>query len=511
MKILAVDCETDPFKHNRVPVPFVWGIYDGEYYREFTELNYVASYLQSQKAVAYAHNGGKFDWHFLLDYINKKEPLTVINGRLAKAKLGACELRDSFNIIPAPLSAYQKTDIEYWKFEKEHRERFKDEISAYLRDDCVFLWELVSQYREEYGDKLTQASSAMGIWQDMSDENERTDAFYYDEYKRYYYGGRTEAFEKGVIESPFKVYDIKSAYPDAMKNAKHPIGRPHRALDWGHDNTALVSFTAKSVGLLPFREENGSLSFPNDGEVRYFECTGWELNAYIDLSGEDYEIEECWRFSYLRDFAPYVDKFYALKAKAEKDEDKATRLFAKIFLNALYGKYASDPRNYSEVQAWPIDEVTPDGWRVSDAFENVKFIEQDLPESKHRFYNVATAASITGFVRAKLARVIWHSERPLYCDTDSIACVDFAGDILGADLGQWECEAECVRGAIGGKKMYAFEKTNGKYKIASKGAKLSEKEIFRVASGETVAYKNEAPTFSLKKPARFVERTIKRT
>ena len=79
----------------------------------------------------------------------------------------------------------------------------------------------------------------------------------------------------------------------------------------------------------------------------------------------------------------------------------------------------------------------------------------------------------------------------LYCDTDSIA----AGKnqiFRGPELGQWETEGEFVQAAIAGKKLYAFEydpksrpkNRNGKeirYKIASKGVRLSAMEIFEIA------------------------------
>ena len=78
--IAVIDCETDPFKRGRIPAPFIWGFYNGETYEEFTNFNEVPStkllkdmrdtselipYLQSQDIIVYAHNGGKFDYHFL--------------------------------------------------------------------------------------------------------------------------------------------------------------------------------------------------------------------------------------------------------------------------------------------------------------------------------------------------------------------------------------------------------------------------------------------------------------
>ena len=128
--IVTIDCETSPFKHGRVLYPFVWGIYDGVEFQKFWGHNctdYLIEYLRDTKALVYAHNGGKFDYFFLLQYL-EKESIKVINGRISQAKIGESILRDSYNILPVPLGAYKKDDIEYWKMEEEHREKYKSEI-----------------------------------------------------------------------------------------------------------------------------------------------------------------------------------------------------------------------------------------------------------------------------------------------------------------------------------------------------------------------------------------------
>jgi hypothetical protein len=138
-----------------------------------------------------------------------------------------------------------------------------------------------------------------------------------------------------------------------------------------------------------------------------------------------------------------------------------------------------------------------------------------LPEEK-RYYNVATGASITGFVRAYLWSAI-HScgvDNMLYCDTDSIATIS-CGDAIqtGNELGQWKNEGEFKRAGIGGKKLYIFENANPKEenKTASKGSKLTEDQLWKVASGKTVTYYPEVPTFSLKRGISYVNRDIRMT
>ena len=96
-KTLAViDCETTSFQFGRVPKPYVWGFYDGEVYKEFFDTADLVAFLAPRDdLIVYAHNGGKFDFHFLIDHLQKYEKVMIIDGRLVKCFLGACELRDS--------------------------------------------------------------------------------------------------------------------------------------------------------------------------------------------------------------------------------------------------------------------------------------------------------------------------------------------------------------------------------------------------------------------------------
>lgn len=127
-----------------------------------------------------------------------------------------------------------------------------------------------------------------------------------------------------------------------------------------------------------------------------------------------------------------------------------------------------------------------------------------------RFYNVATAASITGFVRAFLMKSIQATQNPLYCDTDSIVCENASKLLIGDKLGEWKSEGTGNLGAIAGKKLYAFN-IGKEWKIASKGCKLTKDQIFAIARGESITYEPIAPTFSIKSEPRFIDRLIRAT
>ena len=190
-------------------------------------------------------------------------------------------------------------------------------------------------------------------------------------------------------------------------------------------------------------------------------------------------------------------------------------LFAKLFLNSLYGKFAANPSKYEEfmtIPAYKIEMAEDSDWHLCKLIDNeTAVVARPLPETKHRYYNICVGASITGFVRAMLWRAICNSSGVLYCDTDSIATADISNITLSNELGDWKIEADCNHGGIGGKKLYAFHQNNGDWKLASKGVKLSPSEILEIAQGKVIHYEPEVPTFTIKGKIDFRGRDIKLT
>ena len=221
----TIDAETDPF-HNcqdvecekchgggRLPSPFLWGIYCGttdEYWQFETVVQLSQWFIDIEQErgglTFYAHNGGKFDYHFFRDQINSDENILIINGRLAKFKVGVHEFRDSLNIFPnTRLKDFGiKSDIDYAKMESAVRQANMPEISAYLRQDCVGLWDVIARYRKDHGKNLTQAGASMKAWTRMSGREppRQTRAEYLD-LRKYYFGGRVQCFESGVEKNRF--------------------------------------------------------------------------------------------------------------------------------------------------------------------------------------------------------------------------------------------------------------------------------------------------------------------
>lgn len=546
-KIAVIDAETDPFMHGRIPEPFIWGFFDGVTYLEFDTAHELVDFLADKRYVVYAHNGGKFDYHFFLDKLEVYNEIMLINGRIAKFKIGACEFRDSINILPVALNAGGEKDeqFDYALMEKGQREKpeNKAKISLYLQRDCRALYNLVVNFCKQYGSQVTQASAAIRQWQKIAGiKPPRSSADFYDEYNNFYFGGRVECFKKGCQNTAFTVLDINSAYPYAMLNP-HPFSVEAFVVDGRPTEIKPTDFYevyATANRCWPFRTDKGKLLFPDDSRPLIYKVSGHELLAGLETGCAT--IHEWIRYHHFEEtinFSDYIQKFWLLRKQAKAEGDVAGDLFAKLFMNGLYGKWAANPSNYRRyILVDPADnfmqgeevEYEEHPYVISGQLGPWLLAERDLEADEKRYYNIATGASITGFVRAFLWRSI-HScgiENLLYCDTDSVATREVGSKISeGNALGQWKGEGEFIHAAIAGKKLYAFERKEGtyqrhktkqkihdpegRYKYASKGAFLSPDKIIRVAQGEVVRYEPDAPTFGVKRKPTFVNREIRIT
>ena len=530
--IFTIDCETDPFLHGRFPQPFLWGIYDGASYQQFERTEDVADFVRDTNGIFYAHNGGRFDYHFLLDYADDYTDVMLINGRLAKWNLGQGELRDSYNILPIALKDYKKDDFDYTLMEREQRNKIavREKIEEYLKHDCQYLHELVSGFILDHGLHLTQAAASLSRWRKQSGVTlPDTDGNFFDIFKPFYFGGRVQAFKMGVGNTRFKIADVKSAYPRAMLET-HPFGeRIERVGKEVLEPQYFYRVDCVANGCFPLRGEDGRLHYPRDNQRRSFAVTGWELIAAQECGLLKHAtVTEILRVRGQIDFKDFIMDLWRDRKDAEEKGDAQRKLFDKLLMNSCYGKLGADPRNYFNHFIMPREDapVEENGKYELSGYIGKWALLKDLTAANFsRFYCVATAASITGYQRAVMMRQIPKCRGLLYCDTDSLAAEDFGDIDSGSDLGQWEISEDIFdRYAIGGRKVYAFRaekacpKNNTRegfswynrheYKVASKGVRLNVEDIIRVAKGEMVTYEPQAPTYSLHRGARFINREI---
>jgi hypothetical protein len=548
-RLATIDCETDPFAVYRTIMPFAWGLWDGEIYVDFIGddcTQKLIEYLQAYETPLQicAHNGGKFDFMFLREFIRGK--ILLQNSRVVSALLGKHKLSDSYAMVPVGLGKLgKKLDIEIWKMERQHRQKYMPLIREYLKQDCVGLYEVVQAFQSDNGTKaVTMASAAfkkclkmVPAFADYKTTTQMT--IREDEYFRnYYYGGRVQVFKDGIIQDNIKMHDANSMYPFVMCQYQHPATNisgmiAQRDID---ERTDFARIRAYSNGALPWRAKDGPLKntglhFPCcEGE---FYATGHEIRA--GLKHGRLKIISVLEASYCRektDFKPFIEPIYAARLEAKARGDILNTTLLKLVMNGAYGRFAINPREFTEdiiVQAdelpnLPITinedtglmQMEQDGLlyvctKFDLQFGIYHFTHKMDPEKSRSWANVAIAASITGASRAYLFETLCRSENPYYCDTDSVACRALGAHADPTQLGAWKEEAHGDLMAVGGKKIYALFDNRKCVKLASKGAKLTPSQVFAIARGRTWRHDNLAPAMSLTGKMEYVSRHLRKT
>ena len=573
--LAAADCETDPFgvRDNSGQLqdvtPFSWGITieTGEYYYFWGDdatpqfLKFLAEY--PNRLEIFAHNGGKFDWIFLLRLgVLCGEP-RIINGRIVDSMIldGRHKIRDSYAILPVPLSQLgdgkeDKLDIDYQLMRREFREEHKDEILKYLKRDCTVLLKVVQKFIEEFGNKLTIGSAALTKLKefhpfDKIDEESDTTI------RPYYIGGRVQCFQLGEIKQEIKIYDVNSMYPCVMEREQHATFVDHVVIKNPELNMldsngylrgerhpyfiTVVGYFTGEHGHFPIKTKQGLDFTQKRGE---FKITHHEL--ICALKHHQFVIEEIKELIVCPNtinFKEFVNKYIEDKIRYSREDNPAMRLFTKLVLNSSYGKFGQNPNNFSDFMFLePWDEFTAEAmneeilevsedlalWRLKESNDIYALYEKKLDDVESAFNDCFVAASITGASRALLMDAIITADSPVYCDTDSLACRELheSTPLDPDELGAWDLEAVGDAMYIYGKKVYAlykdgkpFTDKKGKEKTANKGVRMDAKDIYNLVTGENLVYseakgckvfrwENEAPSYSLDGGYKFIAREL---
>lgn len=515
------DCETQAFARGiKEYYPYIIGCLEcvvenetfvEKEYHEFLIVENFIDWIRKKECIAYFHNGGKFDMLFFKKYINQQSVL-FINMRLAEYRIGKAVFRDSYLLVPIALADFEKEEFDYRKL-KDYKTflKHKEEVSEYLESDCRNLKEIMVYFFGVFGLRLTIASACLEFFRKtfrVKKKDFKTKSQNYDRiFRQFYFGGRCEVFRSGVTTGKIKCFDINSAYPFAM--TRNHAWRFEYADVTGEEveGSDFVVCEGVAKGCFPFRDEKTkSLSFPRDNIRRTYHITGWEYIAALRCKAFDGKVIQLLRHFHKRNFAEYVEHFYAMK----KNNPRKSGLYtvAKIALNSLYGKFAQNPEQFKEFVVIKVDSKK--GFEESYRFEGKEYtlceiISSDLvlcckPCENLTYYNVAVSASITGFVRAYLYETMHNSKTVCYCDTDSIFCEKIASfaEMDESKLGAWKIEAEIDTLHCFGKKLYAGYSNGELVKYANKGTRLNAEQFLELIEKGRVVWENDRPTFHAK-------------
>lgn len=544
MHTIALDIETTKGVYGSRPDPICACLYSDELRisQKFWGEDCITqshAYLASikKKCLIIAHNGGKFDFGF---YTYEPGDMRVIGSRVLQATLGGHKTLDTFLLMPTALKNLgAKGESNFDAHHLDCSEEERESILEYCLQDCKVLLAAYRRFCKVFtGDeykhcKPTAAANAFAELKKATPNAAstlwRTTYEYDSQFRPYYHGGIVNTFgAPRDIEGAFTMVDANSMYPAAMRNFKHPasnryvtVEKPKLTRDGFVKGFGQKLFFIRFRGwakLMPMQGKTG-LEYDKTGEY-FVTCHELQASLKYGMARVD-EVLQVHVFNDEISFAPFVDKFYSMRQECKSKGDPVEYVY-KIVLNSAYGKFGQNPDNYKKVAA-TLEKIAPDNLKDHSDWEFTGYsIETGMcywecksdPETQS-YINVAVAASITGAARATLieaiGKVMQAGGTVHYCDTDSIAFKGEPTMDLGGELGQWKVEAELDRVCIAAPKLYTFRMVSGKYKVASKGVRVSANDVIELVAGKKdIEYFPEVGSHDYKGVYRTVPRRIKR-
>lgn len=526
--------------------PFLAGVFDGEKYFYFRNEHPLTENWQEDyffpggcidKAMRllispayagcniYAHYAGKFDFLFLLPWLQKnslayglewdmvptQSTIQVLDVWRKKEPKVKWRFLDSFRLMPAGLDKLGKAFGFEGKIKIDLNTPEKSsEWHAYLEQDCRLLYQVLTRFHDliehtiggEVG--ITAPSTAMRTFRRKYLKKALPRNIEHHEFVgSSYVGGRTEPFSRKVTRARY--WDINSSYPHAMLSPM-PVGKaitlngepPKNILESPH----AVGFCECDVYIppespypppLPLRLEiNGSmkLCFPA-GRLRG--VWDWQELKLLKRSGG--HIEHWGKSVWFRAepvLAGMVRDLYPYRDKSRPDYDPAVSEVVKILLNSLYGKFGSKKeKKRIWVRAPGSSEHPPIGAVPVDGDVNTALVWYLSEEVDQAFIMPQVSAHVTSIGRANLwnymADCVEQGEPCHYCDTDSL--ITRATFPSTTELGGLKDELGIeVDGEFIGPKMYLLT-APGFEKVKAKGLPgITKEDLYRFASGEKVYF-----------------------
>lgn len=465
-------------------------------------------------------------WYTILIYTNKK--YIEIRDSLKLLPTSVAALGKAF-------SSRQKLDMEY-KGLRYAGCPITEEEKSYIANDVLIPKEALETMEKLNHTKLTIGSCCISefkslvgkesygkLFPDLTLEacpypkislfdTERSSFKSADEYIRQAYRGGwvyVNPDKQQKVVGPGITADVNSLYPSVMHSEsgnEYPIGKP----TWWEGNGIPRKAKEKhhyfyirirtrfhiKPGKLPFIQIKGSYMYKGTESLTTSDVDGC---PEIDWGGEiipsrvtltltqtdfklflmhydveDFEIIDGCYFSALPGlFDEYINKY----AKIKKESKGAQREVAKLFLNNLYGKLASNDNS-----SFKVAFLDPEG--------NVKFTQQESHEKAAG--HIASGAAVTAAARwftITAAQMNYHgpgSPGFCYADTDSIHCDIPEEELLGCrihntEFNSWKIESHWDQAFFTRQKTYierTVDSDKPEYDIKCAGMTKTCKQLF---------------------------------
>ena len=468
------------------PSVFEWGI----------DIASFCEWLWKHDNVTFFHNLA-FDAGFLMDYIMKEgytwvaenprpgQFTTLISnmGKFYSIEIhwtngATTELRDSLKKLPMSVRAVAKTfgmdegkgDIDYHLPRPVGYIPTPEEID-YLRRDVQIPAKALAEQISQGMTRLTVGADSLEEYKELAgkkmfDKNFPVLADDMDaEIRLAYRGGFTYADPRfsGERVGAGRVYDVNSLYPYIMYDRVLPYGIP-RFFEGRPEKTETHPLYITSVTFLAklkkdhipcIQIKNNRMFLQTEYQTEITDpVTMFCTNVDLELWEKHYDIDYLswnggWAFKASAGFfADYIDKWMKVKETSEG----GMRMIAKLHLNSLYGKFATNPNVTGK---YPVLE------------DDIVKLKQGEPETRNPVYT-AMGVFITAYARSLTITAAQENYDVFaYADTDSLHLVTDHEprnlDIHPTRMGAWDHEGNFTEALYMRPKAYCELMESGKY------------------------------------------------
>lgn len=455
---------------------WAWGLADTETPEavEFgTDIDSFIERISETNSICYFHNL-KFDGHFILDWLLNNDfehmmhkgtnPATFSTLISDSGKFYSMtvrwangtntEFRDSVKKLPMTVRriatsfgyAEGKGDIDYQAFRPIGYMPTEEEWD-YVRRDVSIVAKAIKQTHDNGMKRLTVASDALAEYKTRL--RGKFDALFPvlgetmdTEIRRAYRGGFTYADprHKGRIVGSGLVLDVNSLYPFIMRSRMLPYGMPvyEDGMPKPSEEYPLVMFSVTFTARLkpdhiPCIQIKGNSPY---SQTEYLRIIDEPVNLMVtnvdwQLYQDHYDIEVLellggWKFRAAEGmFDNYVDHWSRVKEHSKH----GIREIAKLHLNSLYGKFASNPNVTSK---YPVLE------------DGIVKLRRGPDETRPPIYT-AVGVFITSWARELTIRAAQRNYHVFaYADTDSLHLltdtIPEELDVHPSRMGAWKLE-----------------------------------------------------------------------
>ena len=526
-------------------------------------INYLAENVriegQSPITTIWAHKGGGFDTVALVleltrnSYYQKiiKQPTALLsNGSILQLFITflhndeTINIQDSFMLFPMSLKKLlegfglaNKHDVpsDYISHMEDYKKEHTKEYYAYLQQDCDGLYNALMLFRNIVNEhiaplgnlSLSLGSMSLKAYRTiyMEDEIYTPNKDVQDFCAQAYAGGRTEFFGNGKksqdgLYHNCNYYDVNSMYPAEMLNGIFPFGAPVFTKKLYYNDEGILIPGAYEIeynqigGHIPLLRDQSSGKKSKEHEFIGKGIYTSDEILYLQKIGADIKIIKGLCYPESKPiFKKFVEKIYAIRLDARKNNNSALDLICKLFLNNLYGKFSQ--REEGESLAFlTSDEIDILLYNIENKIEEKIFevsflinneddncneaglypvILKQRVEVQHR--HVLIGALITARCRIKITGLAekYHTSA-IYCDTDSFITQEILPpELVDSNiLGMLKMEHENVTMEFFGRKQYRIIETG---ELKQKGVMIVKSEIERFclevkAEGYIAPYKS---------------------